>query len=306
MADLAQNQIQRLVELVAWMSQRDIEEPVSYRDAARRLDIPERTLQEDLQVLLDLTESYKPWLASLSVALTAGGFILGSRGSFRRPLRLNRDELLTLMLGLIGMPGGRDLAARLGRDFGVSRDDTDPERSWAMGPTPADRLTQSLGLARRGRDEHRKLDILYAASAGEPSRRIIEPHQLAQVGKTWYLVAWCEKSQATRRFRVERILEASLLDQHFTPRPEVERIRSLTDLLMAKDAPTASVAFNSRIARWMEERYPGGKTASDGRYVVEFPVADPNWLAREVLQYGAEAEVLGPEGMREFVRRIVG
>ena len=56
----------------------------------------------------------------------------------------------------------------------------------------------------------------------------------------------------------------------------------------------------------MEERYPGGKTAGDGRYVVEFPVADPNWLAREVLQYGAEAEVLGPEGMREFVRGSLG
>jgi predicted DNA-binding transcriptional regulator YafY len=39
---------------------------------------------------------------------------------------------------------------------------------------------------------------------------------------------------------------------------------------------------------------------------VEFPVADPNWLAREVLQYGAEAEVLSPEGMREFVRGIIG
>ena len=33
---------------------------------------------------------------------------------------------------------------------------------------------------------------------------------------------------------------------------------------------------------------------------MEFPVADPNWLAREVLQYGAEAEVLGPEGMRSL------
>ena len=46
--------------------------------------------------------------------------------------------------------------------------------------------------------------------------------------------------------------------------------------------------------------------SADGRYVVEFPVADPNWLAREVLQYGAEAEVLAPEGMREFVRGMVG
>ena len=306
MADLAQNQIQRLVELVAWMSQRDIEDPVSYRDAARRLKIPEHTLQEDLQVLLDLTESYKPWLGSLSVALTADGFILGSRGSFRRPLRLNRDEVLTLMLGLIGMPGGRDLAARLGGDFAKPQETKEAERSWAIGPTPAERLAQLLGLARRARDEHRKLDILYSASAGEPSRRVVEPHQLVQAGKAWYLVAWCEKSKATRRFRVERILDAALLDQQFTPRPEVARVKSHKDLLVAADAPTATVAFNNRIARWMEERYPGGKTAPDGRYVVEFPVADPNWLAREVLQYGAEAEVVSPEGMREFVRGIVG
>ena len=306
MADLAQNQIQRLVELVASMSQRDSEDPVPYHEAARQLGISEPTLKADLQVLLDLTEGYKSWLASLSVALTAEGFSLGSRGSFRRPLRLNRDEVLTLILGLIGMSGGRELATRLGGDFATSPENTEAERFWAIGPTPAERLTQLLGLARRGRDEHRKLDILYSASAGEPSRRVIEPHQLVQAGKAWYLVAWCEKSKATRRFRVERILEAALLNQEFAPRPEVKRVKSPRDLLAAADAPTATVAFNNRIARWMEERYPGGKTATDGRYVVEFPVADPNWLAREVLQYGAEAEVVSPEGMREFVRNVVG
>ena len=96
---------------------------------------------------------------------------------------------------------------------------SETERAWAIGPTPAERMTQLLGLARRARDEHRKLDILYSASAGEPSRRTIEPHQLVQAGRAWYLVAWCEKSKATRRFRVERILEASLLDQSFTRGP---------------------------------------------------------------------------------------
>ena len=36
-----------------------------------------------------------------------------------------------------------------------------------------------------------------------------------------------------------------------------------------------------------------------------FRVADPAWFVREILQYGAEAEVLEPEGMREAVRRMV-
>src|SRR5262245_5517328 len=217
MADLAQNQIQRLVEVVATMSQRDTEAPLPYDKAARQLGVSEATLKSDLKVLLDLTDSYKSWLGSLRVAIVAGGFILGSRGSFRRPLRLNRDEVLTLILGLIGLPGGKELAARLGGEFATSQETKEAERFWAIGPTPAESLVQLLGLARRARDEHRKLDILYSASAGEPSRRTIEPHQLVQAGKAWYLVAWCEKSNATRRFRVERILEASLLEQRFTP-----------------------------------------------------------------------------------------
>jgi len=67
-----------------------------------------------------------------------------------------------------------------------------------------------------------------------------------------------------------------------------------------------TVGFSPRIARWLKERYPDGEQQPDGSYRVRFPVADPRWLAREVLQYGAEAEVLAPEGMRTFVRDLVG
>ena len=62
----------------------------------------------------------------------------------------------------------------------------------------------------------------------------------------------------------------------------------------------------SVILPWLKERYPGGREENDGRYLVTFKVADPAWLVREVLQYGVEAEVLEPEGMREAVRRAVG
>ena len=134
MAPLAQAQIQRLVALVASMSQRDSAEPVRYRDAARRLGIPEETLRGDLQALLDLTDRYKPWLGSLSVLITADGFVLGSRGAFRRPFRLSRDEALALMLGLTGVPGGKTLAARLGGDFASAPEPGDLDRAWALGP----------------------------------------------------------------------------------------------------------------------------------------------------------------------------
>ena len=39
--------------------------------------------------------------------------------------------------------------------------------------------------------------------------------------------------------------------------------------------------------------------------MVTFKVADPAWFAREVLQYGAEAEVLEPESLRQAVKAAI-
>lgn len=306
MPDLAQHRIERLVSLVAWMSQRDSEGPVPYRRAARHLGVTEQTLREDLDILRNLTESYKPWLASLSLAFTARGFMLGSQAKFRRPLRLNREEGLALVLGLLGTPKGRDLAQRLGQGLGADPDPGAAERSWAFGPTPQEWVAQVVGVAREARDRRRKLRLAYCGWAGEPSQRVIQVHQVVHAGGTWYLVAWCERAGGPRHFRAERVLEIELLEESFTPRPDFPRVRKPADLLAAADYPLATVAFSPRIARWLRERYPDGQTAPDGRYLVRLPVADPHWLAREVLQYGAEAEVLEPEAMRLFLRQVIG
>ncbi|HXG43307.1 MAG TPA: WYL domain-containing protein [Gemmatimonadales bacterium] len=306
MLDLAQHRIERLVSLVAWMSQRDSKGPVPYRLAARHLGVTEQTLREDLDILANLTESYKPWLASLNLAFTAGGFMLGSQGAFRRPLRLTREEGLALVLGLLGSAEGRALAQRLGRGLGADPDPGAAEQSWALGPTPQERVARVLAVAREARDLHRKVDLSYCGSAGEPSRRVIQVHQVVHAGGAWYLVAWCERAGGPRHFRAERVLEIELLEERFTPRPDFPRVRKPADLLAGADHPLATVAFSPRIARWLRERYPDGQTAPDGRYLVRLPVADPHWLAREVLQYGAEAEVLEPEAMRAFLRRVIG
>lgn len=72
----------------------------------------------------------------------------------------------------------------------------------------------------------------------------------------------------------------------------MKRVQRGRDLFSGEAQVTAVVAFSARIKRWIRERYPDGEERDDGRYIVRFPVADQRWLAREVLQYGAEAEVL--------------
>jgi predicted DNA-binding transcriptional regulator YafY len=305
MAEIAETQVQRLIALIAWMSQGDRGEPVSYAAAGRHLGVPASVVERDLEVLLGLTDGISSSLASLQVAITEKGFLLGSLGAFRRPLRLTGDEMLAVMLGLLQGRDGRALAARLGALLDKAPASDAVERAWAVGPTPGEGVSRVLALARRARDERRKLSILYCGSLAEPTRRVVHPHQVVEASGAWYIVAWCEAAGAARRFRAERVLEAVLLPDGFEPTEALTRVRGRRDLLYAEGVGMATVAFSSRIARWLRERYPEGEARPDGSYVVRFVVADPRWLAREVLQYGADAEVLEPSGLREFVRGVV-
>jgi predicted DNA-binding transcriptional regulator YafY len=177
--------------------------------------------------------------------------------------------------------------------------------AFAVGAAPSLELENMLAVARRARDERKKLDISYCGPAKEPARRTVHVHQIVEAAGRWYVIAWCEKMQDFRRFRAERILEARLLEQDFRPQVLFKPVKKLGELLTADETVPARVAFSERIARWLKERYPGGREQADGRYVVTFKVADPGWFVREVLQYGAEAEVLGPEGLRGVVKRLV-
>src|SRR5579884_784668 len=124
MPDPAPAQLARLVHLIAWMSQRDTGASVSYAAAARHLGVSRATIRDDLDALARLGERYRPWLASLSVAYTARGFVLGSRGPFRRPFRLTPDEALALVAGLAGRraPAGDPRAPDRGAAGVVVRD----------------------------------------------------------------------------------------------------------------------------------------------------------------------------------------
>jgi proteasome accessory factor C len=305
MAEPAPARLARLVHLIAWLSQRDTT-AASYAAAARHLGVSEATVRDDLEALARLGERFTPWLASLSVAYTAGGFVLCSRGAFRRPFRLTPDEALALVAGLAGVRGGPALAAKLAAALGRRPVVARAAASVALGPSPSAHVEAVLGLARRAREERRPLAIVYCGSRGEARRRVIHVHQIVERQVWWYLIAWCEDARAFRHFRADRVLEATLGDGRFAPRPEFRPVTRADQVFRAADTVPATVAFSPAIARWLRERYPNGREGRDGRYLVTFRVADPAWFVREVLQYGAEAEVLEPAGLREAVRRAVG
>jgi len=306
MPETAPAQVARLVHLIAWMSRRDNGQPLAYRAAARQLGVSIKAIRQDLDVVVRLSDEYKPWLSSLSIGFTADGFALASQGHFRRPFRLTADETLALVIGIAGARGGQQLATKLGKALVKSPVVDRAPTSIGLGPTPTAQVEDMLALAREARDGCRRLELRYCGSNSEQGRRVVDPYQIAQRDRWWYLIGWCEDAGAYRHFRADRILGATVLPGAFTPRDDFVPVARPEDVFRAAATVPAPVAFSPAIARWLKEKYPNGEMRSDGRYVVTFQVADAAWFVREVLQYGAEAEVLGPASLREAVRGAVG
>src|SRR5436309_246340 len=258
MPETAQSQVPRLVELLAWLSQSDSAKPVTYRAAARHLGVREETVRADLDALLGLSAEHRDWLASLRVAVLADGFAAHSLGAFRRPLHFTGDEGLALLFGLAGARGGKAIAKKLSHALGAAPPAEAVDAAYAINGAPSEELEQVLAMARRARDERKKVAILYCASAGEPSRRVVHVHQIVEAVGRWYLAAWCEKVGDFRTFRADRVLEARLLDRDFKPQVLFKPIRKPEQLLRAEETVTAKVAVSPRIARWLKDGYPEG------------------------------------------------
>lgn len=295
----------RLVELIAWLSQRDTHEPVTYARAAARLGVSAKVVRDDLAALFSLTEELKPWLASLSVGVEADGFTIRSRGHFRRPFRLTPDEVLALAIGLAGVPRGPAIATRFMKTLARPHDGAAVDRRFSLGPAPSAHVERVIAATRQARDERRKLTSVYCGASGEPVRRTVQTHQILTSRATWYVYAWCETAAGWRLFRAERFLELAVGEERFQRRADFTPIEEAADLLRAEETIPTVVRFDPSIARWLSERYPHGRHMADGGLEVTLNVADPAWLVREVLQYGDRAEVINPESMREAMRAVV-
>ena len=86
---------------------------------------------------------------------------------------------------------------------------------------PADHdITAVLNRALRERTVVRL--TYYTPSREELKTRLIEPYLLFHSGTAWYLDAYCRLAQAQRTFRLDLIRDATLTDERFEPRRDVD------------------------------------------------------------------------------------
>ena len=184
------------------------------------------------------------------------------------------------------------------------RDDNyDPTALNGDAPLPPDAAAhlKQVRAAIRG---DRKVRLSYRkATDGVASDRVVSPYMVLKRAGRYFVVGVAEQARALRVYRLDRIAGVAQIDE---PRTEVSRVS--LDALSASDraflgagTPQLRVRYSPRIARWIEERELVERCA-DGSVIATYPLGDMDWAIRHVLQYGPEAEVVGPEEVREKAR----
>jgi predicted DNA-binding transcriptional regulator YafY len=288
-------------------------------ELAERLEVTERTVRRDVDRLRELGYPVD------ATSGTEGGYRLAI-GTHVPPLVLDDDEAVAVALGLryaagaaIGGMEESSLRAltkieqllpdRLRRRVSALHSSV-TSMPWATADDVIDPDALSvLAVACRDREEVR---FDYRRRDGADSRRLVEPHQLITVGRRWYLVAWDQRRQDWRTFRLDRLRVARLAGRRFAPReiPEGNAASfvatSLGPMLRHHEATLAidaTFAELDNVLRWVDHTAVKVETAS---CLVKVRSEDLGRLAMTVARIAltAPVKVIEPTDLADTIRQL--
>jgi proteasome accessory factor C len=119
--------------------------------------------------------------------------------------------------------------------------------------------------------QKRLLSIQYLSfGASKATTREVEPHQIVVKSSTLYLKAWCRSSNGWREFRIDRILDATALNEFFDER---QSEKSLNELGWAIEIDLTTNAL------WVLEQYAVQATQTNANNLkITMSVYSAVWL----------------------------
>jgi len=312
MPETAAARLRRILLLIPQLGD-DAEHPVD--ELARTLGTDRETLVRDIETLVARADDPGGFIPGVRIYYTGERVSLTS-APFRRAMRLTASELGALELGLAMLRAERPPDERRAINSALERlrkamvevpaDVVAMQREASLG-APAD--PAMLASVRDAYDRRHKIRIRYRAGGRtESTERTVRSYVLVVASGTWYVIAYCESSDAVRSFRIDRMEAVEPLAERY----EIPATFSVDDylddrkVLRVGQPRTMRVRYTPRVARWIAEREDVA-VDPDGSLTMEHPLADVQWGVRHVLQYGPDAEVLEPADVREeLMRRLQG
>jgi predicted DNA-binding transcriptional regulator YafY len=143
----------------------------------------------------------------------------------------------------------------------------------------------------------------YSRSRGSESDRTVSPQRVIYYRGNWYLDAWCHEKKAMRRFAIDAVRLASVLDD--AALEMAPGGHHGYGVFAGPAENTAVLHFDAVAARWVaeEEWHPQQRASAlpDGSLELEVPYSDSQEIMMDILRHGPHVEVIGPASLRNAV-----
>jgi proteasome accessory factor C len=302
----ATDHLPRLLALVPWL----LAHPGTHvADAAREFDVTEDQLRADVNLL---------WMCGLpgygpgdliDVEWHGDRVTLSNAEEIGRPLRLTPEEAFALIAALRvlsdqpGIVDGGAVERALAKLEAAAGTAATADRVVAA-PTPgadAQIVTTATNALARGQRLHLRY---WVPARDEATERDVDPLRLFTTDGIAYLKGWCYRVDDLRTFRLDRVLEATMLDQPVDVPESARQLAHDSDLLTpAPDDRLITLSLDPA-ARWAADYYPVEDVVErgDGGLVIRLRVHDDAWVRRLALGLAGVAHVTDPPELAEQIR----
>lgn len=293
----AASRLARLLALVPYL----VSHPgARVADVAELFEVTEKELRADLDLLFVCgLPGYSPG-DLIDVDYEGDRVTVRNAETIARPLRLSPDEALALVVAartLAAVPGLQErdaldrALAKLEAICAPSLPEGEAVRV-ALEPE-GERLAEAEDALRNGR----RVRLRYHTEArDEVTDRDVDPIRVLSMEGRWYLEGYCRRVEDVRLFRLDRILDLTVLDAAAELPPDAAP-RDLDEGLFRPSPDMAIVRLEvGAAARWVADYYPCEHVDElpGGGLRLALRVGDTAWVRRLVLRLGRHARVVAP------------
>ena len=136
------------------------------------------------------------------------------------------------------------------------------------------------------------VQFIYYNSNREESKRIVEPLQIWFKDKSWYLVSYCKLKQDYRIFKIARIKDIKILQEHFERELPKEEKNEKHNFKIIELVLEINKAMTYRVYDEFESKEITKK--EDGNFIIKVKYPENEWVYGYILSFGEYAKVLNP------------